>query len=228
MYRFSSKQPGVAELYHENSKLSPHSTLTVPADDSVIVDAREWYFDSSYGIAEETFEPEEEGRVRMAIADLPAPLRGLIEWATEPGDAVDLLYGLDLFLLHEDRVLRALPTKHFLWVERLVEPNAWQRARSALIGLPETERSRTFLFLVGVPWRHMMFYGPRGYRHTLLDAGRFLALFEREATARELRPTVVQNFFDRQLDGFLLLDGVERSTLAVLALEETVLEETES
>ena len=221
LYRFSATSQNIAELFHENSKLSPHSTLTVPGDSSVVEDAREWYFATSYGIGKETFDPEHADRVKLDTVDLPEPLRPLIERATEPGEMCDLLYGIDLFFRCENRILRALPTRDFVWVERSVEAPAWEQVQRAVIGLPgaDPETPRHFLFLVGCPWRYMMFYGPRGYRRTLVDAGRLIGRLEHEAARRDLQVLVAEDFFDNQIDRFLLLDGVERSTLAVLVLE---------
>ena len=64
----------------------------------------------------------------------------------------------------------------------------------------------------------MMLFGPRGYRHTLFDAGRLLAHFENDAQHHSLRIAVAQNFYDRWVDRSLYMDGVERSTLAVIVI----------
>ncbi|HYO15215.1 MAG TPA: hypothetical protein VE685_18620 [Thermoanaerobaculia bacterium] len=210
----------VAELYHENSKLVPSSTLTVPEDDRKLHEAREWFFTTAYALEEDVVEPGEAHHIRIGLADLPEGLRSLLRPFTEPGTASDLLYSVDLLVLHGGRLYRLVVRTEHLWVERSISAPEMEALREAVLDLSDLTlaRAEALLFLVACPWRYMLLYGPRGYRHTLLDAGRLLGHLETAARRSHLPLAVAQNFYDARIDRLLLADGVERSTLAILAL----------
>lgn len=72
------------------------------------------------------------------------------------------------------------------------------------------------LFLIACPWRYMLLYGPRGYRHTLLDLGRLLGYFQYRCEFDGHLLTIHQDFLDTKADDFVQADGVERSVYALL------------
>lgn len=210
----------IAELFHENSKLTPSSTLTVPLDGRKLAEVREWYFSTAYAMRESEVEPKEEHQFRCRLRDLPEPLRPLLRPFTQAGAFSDLLYGVDLLLLHGGSLLRTIARSEVLWVERRVRGEEIAELQAALLDLSDYEvaHATALLFVVGCPWRYMMVYGPRGYRHTLLDAGRLLAGLEEIGHRHHLRLATAQNFYDAKIDHFLYADGVERSALAVVAV----------
>jgi hypothetical protein len=220
LQRLCSPSPHVAELYHENSKLSPWSTVTVPEDDRKLHEAREWFFSTAYALREEDVEPGEAHQIRIGLAGLPEGLRSLLRPFAQKGPASDLLYGVDLLVLHGHRLYRMVVRTEHLWVERRFTDAERAELEGAVLDLSDLALSRAgaLLFLVGCPWRYMLLYGPRGYRHTLLDAGRLLGHLETAARRSNLPLAVAQNFYDARVDRFLLADGVERSALAILAL----------
>jgi hypothetical protein len=222
LYRLSSNTPHPAELFHENSKLTPFSTLTIPSDDQKLQEIRKWFFSTAYSMKEEDINQAEAHRFRSKISELPASLVNLLMTFTQPGPVTNLLFALDLLLLQNQRLFRIVAESDYLFIERDVKASNVQDFKSAVIDMPRVELDRfaSFLFMVVCPWRYMMLYGPRGYRHTLLDAGRLLAYLENAAQQHKLRLVVNQNFYDSQVDRFLFMDGVERSTLAVLAIKE--------
>ncbi len=222
LYRFASSAPQVAEVFHENSKLLRSSTLVVPDGDEQVHDLREWFFTNSYTFAADDFNNETQQPVKVEYAELPETLRKLVEPFAWDETRVKLLYGLDLFLLLDDLLLRVLPRRSFLWIERKFDGAARADLRKALIGMPEDawQEARGLLFVSASPWRYMLLYGPRGYRHTLMDAGRLLSEIDRAAAASRFAALTVQNFYDHPVDELLMLDGLERSALAVVALRE--------
>ena len=138
------------------------------------------------------------------------------------GDAIldkELLYSIDLLVLRGGLLTRLFPQAPHLWTERLMADQERQMLGTKF-GLPPEawEGTEAVLFLVACPWRYMLLHGPRGYRHTLLDVGRLLAYFEEKAGAHGLDLAVQQNFHDSVVDRFILADGLERSTYAVLIL----------
>ena len=72
------------------------------------------------------------------------------------------------------------------------------------------------LIVVACPWRYMLLYGPRGYRHTLLDIGRLLGYLQNRYESYGHPVTAHQDFLDTKADEFAQADGVERSVYALL------------
>ena len=222
LHRFSEHTQYVAELFQENSKLTRCSTLEVPPDHRKLEEVREWYFNTAYAIKEEDLDSTQAHHVRMPIEELTEALASLLEVFSQPGCVTNSLYALDLFLLHSGRLFRIVPQSSYLWVERDYQAEEVQRLKREIIDVSRDmlAHASNFLFVVGVAWRYMMVYGPRGYRHTLMDAGRLLAHLEARASQVGIRMEASQNFYDNRVDRFLFMDGVERSTLAVIALQE--------
>jgi hypothetical protein len=222
VHRFTSTSPHVAELFQENTKLTPFSTLAVPRDDRSLEELREWFFTTAYAPKEDEVDPARTGDFRATLNDLrPEALGVLLGMFSEPGPVANLLYSVDLLVLQGRRLFRLVPRTAFLWIERDVTHDKIQALKAAILDVPAPTlaRSRTFLFLVPCAWRYMLLYGPRGYRHTLLDAGRILAHLEGSARAHNLAIAVSQDFYDKRVDQFLYVDGVERSVVAIVALQ---------
>lgn len=220
LYRQVRRTPHVAELYHENSKLNPYSTLQPIADPKALEQVRRWFFDTAYNLKAEDYLLEESPLLRVSVDSLPETLAELVRPFCEPGDLANILYSIDLLVLQGGLLTRVFPESEFLWTEREVPDQEWQFLGMKLGADPEewVEHTDAVFFAVACPWRYMLLHGPRGYRHTLLDVGRLLAYFEGQAATRTLDLTVAQNFHDTAIDRFILADGLERSTYAILVL----------
>lgn len=217
LYRQARPKPHVAELYHENSKLSPHSTLQIPFDTSMLKQVRRWFFETAYSVDEETLVADGLG-LRVPYDQLPGWLQGPLHLFSKPGSLADLLYAIDLLVLHDGMLFRIVPESDYLWVEHEVK-----NAATLLPGLfwrsppVSIEECSTMLIVVACPWRYMILYGPRGYRHTLLDIGRLLGYLQYQCEFYGHPVTVHQDFLDTKADEFVQADGVERSVYALLA-----------
>lgn len=216
-HRFSNKHPNVAELYHINSKITASATTGLPLSRAELAEARDWFYDSAYDLGEDDLHQPDAHHVCLRTSQIGGRAGALLAaLARDPG-LVELLHGLDVFVLHQSRLLRVIPTRDFLWIER--ELNEPMRALLRSAFLPGTEvaaiTAQPLFFVVGCFWRYMKFCGVRGYRMVLMDAGRLLAELERRVSVQ-----LFEHFYDNRLDEFLLLDGVERSVLSVLALQE--------
>ena len=215
-YRQARAKPHVAELYHENSKLNPHSTLQIPSDTSILEQVRRWFFETAYRVDEETLVANGSG-LRIPYDQLPDWLQGPLNLFSRPGSLTDLLYAADLLVLHDGVLVRIVPELDYLWIEREVKDEAtllpdlfW---RSPPVHLEECS---TMLIVIACPWRYMLIYGPRGYRHTLLDIGRLLGYLQHQYASSGYPATVHQDFLDTKADEFVQADGVERSVYAFL------------
>ncbi|MDE3259264.1 MAG: hypothetical protein OYM47_15650 [Gemmatimonadota bacterium] len=220
MYRDMRKNPHLAELYHENSKINPHSTLQVPTDKILLEDVRRWFFTTAYSFDEES-EVNGDAGFSISYKNLPLWLQSPLQPFTKPGSLTNLLFAVDLVLVHDRLLVRVVPQSENLWIEReLVNRDV----RSELCEIfwikppPKLDDDFTMLFVVACPWRYMLIYGPRGYRHTLLDIGRLLGHLEHRSNFDGHIMAVHQDFLDTKADEFVQADGVERSVYAILTL----------
>jgi hypothetical protein len=159
-------------------------------------------------------------RVRVGHDELTAPLPSLLAPFAKKGALAEMLFGVDLFVVTGNSVFRQLPQAEFLWSEFTIRPPQDQFLRASFPGMDSAtvRETKTWLFLAGAPWRYMMFFGPRGYRRMMFDAGAVLAHLAGAADDLGLRPVVCYDFYDARLNQVLLLDGTERAALAAVAL----------
>ena len=150
-----------------------------------------------------------------------------ITWVAQPVSlnhstrgVAELRYALDLLVIIDDRIYHLAPGSAFLWLERLMLSNELELLASLVPTLSFEPRTRVtaYLFVVAAPWRYMVLQGPRGYRRTLMDAGALLGEIERTGDEEKISLAATVDFYDARLDGLLRLDGVERSTLAVVRI----------
>ena len=216
LYRQVRSKPHLAELYHENSKLNPHSTLQIPTDASTLEQIRRWFFDTAYCVDEEMLISNGSG-LRVSYDQLPEWLQSPLNLFSKPGLLTDLLYATDLIVLHDGMLFRIVPESDYLWIEHEVKDQVALLPSLFWRSLPvRLEECSTMLIVVACPWRYMILYGPRGYRHTLLDIGRLLGYFQYQCKFNGHLATVHQDFLDTKADQFVQADGVERSVYALL------------
>ena len=224
-YRQVRPRPHVAELYHENSKLSPHATLHIPSDISVLKQVRRWFFETAYRVDEETLVADGLG-LRISYDQLPEWLQSPLSLFSKQGSLADLLYAIDLLVLHDGLLVRIVPESDYLWIEREIKkeaiflPNLFWRSSPVSI-----DECSTMLVVIACSWRYMLLYGPRGYRHTLLDIGRLLGYFQYRCEFDGHQVNVHQDFLDAKADEFVQADGVERSVYALLTFSPSNVDE---
>jgi len=212
--RFGAMQPHVAELFHENTKLTPHRASE--GESGELTAARRRHLEVPYRVREEDLNPAQADLLRVRHCALGDPLALLLAPFAEQGPDSELLYSVDVMLAHRGMLLRQIAGADFLWVEKHLSRDELTLIRASTLGAPPSSGDEPILFLAGAPWRYMMFLGPRGYRHMLLDVGRVVERLHGVAARARLELGVHFDFYDARVDRALLLDGVERSTLAVL------------
>ena len=217
--RFDRGNPHVAELFQENTKLSPHTTLHECRDAAALDHARAWYLSTAYHVEEDNLAAGQADTVRPPVDTLPPRLAGVLAPFARTGPLSSLLYGVDLFVLHAQSLLRVVPRSGFLWRDRRIAGDDEARVRESIVSAERVPRTGPLLFLVAAPWRYMMFLGPRGYRRMLLDAGDLLGRLREAAAEAAATVSVFPDFYDRRVDDVLLLDGVERTVIAIVALD---------
>lgn len=221
LLRFDSRYPQIAELFQENTKLSPCSPLATLAPEQELKETKEWYFSTAYRIEDADIVPGQDDKVRRVHQALPAPLDRLFPLFGKNGPLISLVYSVDLFVAVENTLYRVVPGADYLWVEKRMSPDDLRAITRAIIrpdGV-DVDKARALLFVTGAAWRYMLFLGPRGYRHMMFEAGNLIGQLCGVSGQLGLTPTVSLDFYDEKIDRVLRLDGTERSTLAIIALE---------
>lgn len=208
-----SQRVAVAELYHQNSKLYPqHPALAQPPARSPQETRRDFVLRRTHAA----------GQDPVAAPDGAARLLELVRRAAAQGP--ETLYGIDLRLVVGQRLFACEPCSAQLRPIRDLEGDKLRRLYAALApGEPRLPppRSRAVLALVGSFARNEILLGSRGYRRTVLDAGRFLGALEAAAHGeRTLTLEPLLEFYDRVIDRILEVDGTEQGTLALVLAGE--------
>jgi SagB-type dehydrogenase family enzyme len=124
--------------------------------------------------------------------------------------AVSRVAGLEPGLYHFDPLSPGLEV-----LRRDVTPDEL----TSLSTYPDVVCSCAVLILVAAIFGRTRFkYGLRGYRFALLEAGHIAQNVVLAATALDLAAVPLGAFYDRRTDAFLGLDGVNESTLYMIAL----------
>lgn len=105
---------------------------------------------------------------------------------------------------HSLRLLRAGDNSHKL-SKGFVEPRI-------------ANRVAMLIFIAAMPERTVFQYGERGYRFVLMEAGAVVQNLNLIASSLGLACVNVGEYFDREIDGVLALDGLTISTMYVVAI----------
>ena len=223
VHRLTSGVTNVAEQYHVNSRLHPHALDNIPLDEKLCRAIADWYFTTGYRPRAEDLDDATAvaWRARVPVAALSPPLRRFFGALGAEGDLWSVWYGLDFWALQGGELFRIPPTGEFAWKERDLGDQERLRLRAALFfdDAPAVPIDTT-VFVAAVPWRYMLLQGPRGYRRSLLDAGRALEVFAGCRGSGALAGVAVTDFHDREIEDLLALDGVERQPVLCLAMYE--------
>jgi SagB-type dehydrogenase family enzyme len=129
------------------------------------------------------------------------------------------LYPLELYVL--PRAVGALAPSAFHYdpfAHRLEELAPLGDLPSVLVDPTIAERATCLLAVTGMFWRSRIKYGQRGYRFALLEAGHVVQNVLLAAAALELPALPLGGFYDRRADALVGADGLDESTLYLVAL----------
>jgi Nitroreductase family len=215
-YRHRSLSPGVsaAELYHENSKMFPAMMQTLAAtEQNPYQFRREFIHRRSATLRNASY----------AFLSLDLPWRSVLSQVGQTNLAE--LYAIELCVVSENLVAVHEPLTDVLQVVQHLTPADIERIRRAvrLTASPNIPpHSGPYIFVIGSFARNEILYGQRGYRNTLLEAGRITQTVMNGAAQRGLAIWPVYEFVDRDLDIVLQLDGIEESALVAFELKGAV------
>lgn len=223
-YRLTSRHQNLAELYHENSKLNEFNKSTIISDEVLFNEVRNWYLSTTCKVKEEDIDRRKSGDFFREISSFPIPIRGLLSHLLRDKQSIGFLYSLDLLLLYGERVYRLIPYSEYLMLEKTYEDISLFSSAVLNGSRGECSLAIAYLAVIGLPWRHMIFEGPRGYRSMLMGAGSFLNNISRAVKEHPMLMKVYNSFLDNKINRFLNLDGVESYVLSVVGLYDKEVE----
>jgi hypothetical protein len=219
--RLLAREPNVAELFHVNSVLSRYSAANQAANPALVDAAREWFFLTSYqpldGDVDEDLALEH--RVRVPLADLPGGIGAALEPLVVANPREVSLFAGDLWLVTGQEVFRVPARRGVLWKERTFAAHERDELLRSILADPRPDAESVLLVWVMVPWRHMVFRGPRGYRHALLEVGGQVAVAETHLATAGVKARTTYDFYDDTVNRLLEIDGVEHAAIAVTVVE---------
>jgi hypothetical protein len=214
-YRHRPMMAGIAvsEMYHENSKLFPQMLPELSATRVQADAVREEFLQRRAVVMNATVTKgfELDGHYR--------DLMTRVTRMTPP----ELFYAVDLRFVSGNIVAEFEPiSSRFLVVKQLCADNLDLLRRAVSLTLspdaPDADLqlpTGPLLFILGSFARNDVIFGARGYRRTLLEAGRVAQEIHSHAREVGVKTRAVYEFIDREVDLAMEADGVEQGTLVV-------------
>lgn len=205
--RPASARLSIAELYHENSKLFPALVAELAASGL-----------DSDGVRLEFLQRRSEALTKSPQAELSLSRRELlreIAQAVQP----ELFYAIELRIAENGTLASHEPLADQLPLLKRLSPDDTTRLTEAIHLLEAADGPPSdLLFVMGNFARNDLLYGARGYRRTLIEAGRITEAALGIAARLGMPPRLRLEFADRALDIVLEADGTEEGILAVIEL----------
>lgn len=209
-----------AESFHVNSKLTETDRDRL-LDPNWSESVRKW-FQENCGHVEPNDLTEESSEVALPHTRLPQRLGSTLSLFGANGPMKGLLYSADLMVVFDNAAYRQVGGADQLWKEHVIKDELMGDLTASPIGVDtdKFETAEAIVVLVGIPWRNMLFNGARGYRRMLLDTGMILSALGSACQQFGYEVTPCFDFVDRAVDKALANDGVERSALLLIALND--------
>jgi hypothetical protein len=208
--RPASGQVSVAELYHENSKLSSE---LVPALALTAVDPGELR--------------REFLRRRGTLAGRAGGdrLGGMERWSELLGPVaernLEQFYALELRVTDGGAVAAYEPAGNTFRLVKNLNPDEREQLDAAVFLVATGQRlplSAALLLVLACFPRNEIVFGQRGYRRTLLEAGQVTQEIVASAAEHGQTTRILYEFADRDVDRIMEVDGVELSTVIAIAI----------
>jgi hypothetical protein len=212
-HRHASANISVAEFYHENSKLFPRMLPEIAVSPADARRLRATFVARRAQVARIQACPEMrlDQRYHSWLSGVAAALR--------PED----FYAVDVRIVADGLIAVLEPVTVSLMVVKHLTDGALQDLQEgiALLGSvePLPTGSAPLALLTGSFARNEILLGPRGYRRTLLDAGRMAQEMLRQARPLGISAQLVCEFADQRVDEAADMDGIEQGTLMALQLK---------
>jgi len=195
--RSVSANLSVAELYHENSKCFPQMHHELVGFRTQLAEFRR-------RVVHE--------RAASDASGVDCDWNGVL---TAVRDASDLFYAVELRVAAEDVLAVFEPVSDTLQAMKRLSAADWARLRAAS---DVADDGGPLGFLLGRFVLNDVLFGSRGYRRTLLEAGRLAQEIAHQAERRGLAFLPAYEFTDRDVDAVMEADGIEEGTVMMFAL----------
>jgi hypothetical protein len=218
-YRPTTPQISLAELYHENSKFYQQMLPELWAA-AIDVDAfRDEYVRRRAQVG---------SRLRELPFELAPPHRTVLTKLAATLEA-RAFYAVDVRVVSERTVAVHEPVSDTLAVLKEYSAEEHVRLTRAVHLLssegaghdePAAPSGGSLIFILGAFARNEVLFGTRGYRHTMLEAGRVVQAAVQGAESCDVSARLCLAFADREVDTLMEADGVEQGTLAVIEMRK--------
>jgi len=208
----------VSELYHENSKLNEFKKENIVNDNVVIKEVIDWCLLTACNIEESVINKVEGRDVFKKLDDFSPPIRDVIRELGSDEGLLPLFYSIGMLVLNNEAIYRFLPRKDYLMREKSISDEEKKELLGGINYSSYPTYEDGFIFLVGIPWRKMVFYGQRGYREMLLDAGCLLQVMQHIGRTKKIATRQYTLFYDSKINNLLNLDGVETYVLGIVSI----------
>jgi hypothetical protein len=211
--RHYSGRLSIAELYHENSKLYPQLLPQLASSCTDTHAVRMEYVRRRSAVARAS------GTRDLHLHD---SWRETLKTTGATAEQ-DLFYAIEIRVVASGCMAAYEPVSDRLELVKSLSGGEFDMLNRAL-SLPFAEMSPRdtecgWLLLVASFARNDVLFGPRGYRRTLMEAGRLAEIFIREAARRKLATRPIYEFVDRDVDHVIDADGVELGALVAFEME---------
>jgi hypothetical protein len=207
-----SLKPSLAEFYHENSKLCAQALAERPHLDVPLDVFRQEFIQRRRAVLE---------TMQFSTLDLPVLHDEAVAVA---GRTVgrDVWYAIELRALFEGLLGDYEPLSSSFRVVKELAADDTEKLLSSVNPLGPTTVGRpseySLLLVIGSFARNEALYGIRGYRRTLIEAGRLIESLLETANELGLAADVSYDFIDSEVDRVMEADGTEQGTLAAISL----------
>jgi hypothetical protein len=211
--RSVSGRMSIAEFYHENSKLFPQMIPELTVSHVDMEAFRRRYLEGRSIVARSS---------GASMLELDPRWRELLD-KTAIAVELDTFYAIELRILVGGALGVYDPGLDASYIVKRLSPAETASIQEALrlLATPgETPLSGPLLFVLGCFGRNDILFGPRGYRRTLLDAGRMTQAVLLQAMRMRIPVRARYDFTERDVDYAMEADGIEQGTLVAIELGE--------
>jgi hypothetical protein len=207
--RPSSATISIAELYHENSKLFLQKLPELAVTRIELAKVQREFLKRRSSATSNT-----------PAVNVPSKFRQLLS-ATVSTTPAELYYATELRLVLGEMMLGHDPLADRVHLLKRMSLENWTRLRKALslVARPgEQEHNGPVLLIVCNFARYDLLFGSRGYRRTLIEAGRVADAVLGIARQHGLSARLTTEFADRDLDCLAEADGIEEGVISAIEL----------
>ncbi len=213
--RSMSAHVSVAEFYHENSKLFPQMLPELTISYTQADELRREFLQRRAAVVRSSGIPSLQ--LDQCWQQLLTGVSGTSE--------LTLFYAVELRFVVNDLLAAYEPLSDTLQVVKQFSASDLDLLRHALQLMNTSEVSlegKPLLLVLGSFARNDVLFGPRGYRRTLLEAGRLAQEIVHQAEQLGLAMWPLYEFIDYDVDAAMEADGIEQSTIMAFVLGGSV------